>query len=146
MKNSLGIMIKQANNALSRDADHYAKTIGLTGMQISVINFIADHEQTQTIFQRDLEQEFNIRKATSSSLVTKMVKADLLVRVPTQYDARYKRLLLTPKARQLAAQIEQFFQKSEQRMAQLLTADKTRTYTALSTISKAFKTPTSISK
>ena len=43
MQDSLGIMIKKANNALSRDSDHFAKSLGLTGMQISAINFIANN-------------------------------------------------------------------------------------------------------
>ncbi|MGO3899414.1 MAG: MarR family winged helix-turn-helix transcriptional regulator, partial [Lactiplantibacillus argentoratensis] len=63
MQDSLEIMIKKANNALARDSDHFAKSLGLTGMQISAINFIANNEQHHDLFQRDLELEFNIRKA-----------------------------------------------------------------------------------
>ena len=141
MQDSLGIMIKKANNALSRDSDHYAKSLGLTGMQISTINFIANNEH-HDLFQRDLELEFNIRKATCSSLVSKMEAADLLIRVPAKDDGRYKRLLLTPKSRQLATQIERFFETSERRMAQILGADTTVTYEALRQITVAFATPT----
>ena len=141
MQDSLGIMIKKANNALSRDSDHYAKSLGLTGMQISTINFIANNEH-HDLFQRDLELEFNIRKATCSSLVSKMEAADLLIRVPAKDDGRYKQLLLTPKSRQLATQIERFFETSERRMAQILGADTTVTYEALRKITVAFATPT----
>lgn len=142
MKDSLGVMIKKAHNALARDSDHYAKTLGLTGMQISVINFIANNEQHHDLFQRDLELEFNIRKATCSSLVSKMVATDLLVRAPVKDDGRYKRLLLTPKARQLATQIEAFFEASEQRMATILGAETHLTYEGLRQIAVAFTTPT----
>lgn len=138
MKNSIGIAIKKANNALARDSDHYAKQLGLTGMQISVINFIADHEATQAIFQRDLEHEFNIRKATASSLVSAMVQKQLLVRVPAPSDARYKQLLLTPQARQLATEIEAFFEASERRIQALLLETTSSTYTSLNQISTAF--------
>lgn len=140
MQNALGIAIKKANNALSRDTAHFAKGIGLTEMQASAINFIADHENQQDIFQRDLEEEFNVRKATASSLVTTMVNKDLLIRVPATNDARYKRLLLTPKARQLAKQIEAFFEISEQRMLRLLTTDFQTTYDGLQRLSRAFTT------
>lgn len=140
MENSLGIAIKKANNALSRDSDHFAKQLGLTGMQISTINYIADHENHQDVFQRDLELEFNIRKATASSLVTTMVRHDLLIRVAATNDARYKRLLLTPKAHQLAQQIDAFFETSEQRMRTLLGSQFDATRTALNTASDAFTT------
>jgi len=138
MKNSIGIAIKKANNALSRDSDHYAKQLGLTGMQISTINFIANHENTQAVFQRDLEQEFNIRKATASSLVSTMVRKQLLIRVPAPNDARYKQLLLAPEARQLATQIEAFFEVSERRIQALLLANTQTTYDSLTKISTAF--------
>jgi len=138
MQHSFGIAIKKANNALSRDSDHFAKQLGLTGMQISTINFIANHEATQDIFQRDLEHEFNIRKATASSLVTTMVAKDLLIRVPATNDARYKRLLLTPSARQLAAKIEAFFESSEQRIQALLGPTFDTIYTQLTQISTDF--------
>lgn len=138
MQHSIGIAIKKANNALSRDSDHFAKQLGLTGMQISTINFIANHEATQNIFQRDLEHEFNIRKATASSLVTTMVAKDLLIRVPATNDARYKRLLLTPSARQLATRIEAFFESSEQRIQTLLGPTFDTIYTQLTQISTDF--------
>ncbi|AVK61049.1 MarR family transcriptional regulator [Lactobacillus sp. CBA3605] len=140
MQRSIGIAIKKANNALARDSDHFAKKLGLTGMQISTINYIADHENTQDIFQRDLEHEFNIRKATASSLVTTMVANELLIRVPATNDARYKRLLLTPKARQLATVIAAFFAESERRIKTLLATSTTTTYTDLTKISQAFTT------
>ncbi|MFC6180222.1 MarR family winged helix-turn-helix transcriptional regulator [Lactiplantibacillus daowaiensis] len=138
MQRAIGIAIKKANNALARDSDHFAKQLGLTGMQISTINFIADHETTQDVFQRDLEQEFNIRKATASSLVTAMVTKGLLIRVAATNDARYKRLLLTPQARQLAKKIDAFFAVSERRMQALLAADFDPTYNNLIKISQTF--------
>ncbi|MFC6260614.1 MarR family winged helix-turn-helix transcriptional regulator [Levilactobacillus fujinensis] len=125
---------------MARDSDYFAKQLGLTGMQISTINFIADHETTQDIFQRDLEHEFNMRKATASSLGTTMVTKELLIRVPATNDARYKRLLLTPKARQLAAQIEAFFEASERRLQHLLGPTFETTYINLTSISSAFTT------
>lgn len=146
MKTTLGIMIKQANNALARDLDRFAKTLGLTGMQLNVINYITDHETTRDVFQRDIEHEFNIRKATASSLISKMEAKDLLIRVPSKQDARYKRLLLTTNARQLATQIEIFIQASEQRMAALLPTTFATTYHALEQISTAFDTPTTPQK
>lgn len=143
MENALGIAIKKANNALARDTAHFAKQLGLTEMQASSINYIADHENQQDVFQRDLEHEFNIRKATASSLVTTMVTKDLLIRVAATNDARYKRLLLTPKARQLAAEIEAFFEASERRMQRLLGADFQIAYDGLQNLSHAFTaTPT----
>jgi len=84
------------------------------------------------------EQEFNIRKAAASSLVSTMVRKQLIVRVPAPNDARYKQLLLTTQARQLATQIDAFFEASEQRIHQLLAEKTSLTYDSLTQISSTF--------
>lgn len=142
MQHSLGVAIQRANNALARDTDQFAKTLGLTGRQVSAINYIADHETERDVFQRDLEQEFNIRKATASSLVTAIVAKDLIIRVPATNDARYKRLLLTPKAHQMAKRIAAFFAASERRMQALLANDFEPTRQHLQLISRTFTAST----
>lgn len=116
MDRLFGILIKKANNAVNRDAEKYAQTLGLTSVQISIIDYIAHEENNQDIFQRDVEKEFNIRRATATSALKLMEERDLLVRVSVKSDARLKRIILTPKAHLLAKQINEYFNKTEQRL------------------------------
>ncbi|MFD1471630.1 MarR family winged helix-turn-helix transcriptional regulator [Companilactobacillus mishanensis] len=118
MDRIFGILIKQANNVIARDADKFAQTLDLTGMQISIIDYISRYENDQNIFQKNIENEFNIRRASATSALKLMEKRDLLVRVPMQNDARLKRLILTPKARRLSEQIHTYFSNTETKISE----------------------------
>ncbi len=50
------------------------------------------------IFQRDFEQEFNIRRSTASNILSLMEKNGLIERVSVSYDKRLKKIILTEKA------------------------------------------------
>lgn len=117
MDRIFGILIKQANNVISRDADNYAQTLGLTGMQMSIIDYISRNENNKYIFQKDIEIEFNIRRASATSALKLMEKKDLMVRVPMENDARLKRILLTPDARKLSKTIHEYFANTEQKIS-----------------------------
>jgi len=120
MDRLFGILIKQANNAVTREAERYAQTLGLTSVQISIIDYVSHEENKRDIFQKDVEKEFNIRRATATSALKLMEERDLLVRVPVKSDARLKRIILTPKAHSLANQISDYFDRTEERMAKAM--------------------------
>lgn len=68
----------------------------MTGVQGHIIGFLchnADHE----VFQRDIEAEFGIRRSTATGILQLMEKNGFLRREPVDYDARLKKLVLTPK-------------------------------------------------
>ena len=117
MDRIFGVLIKQANNAIVRDADKYAQEFGLTGMQISIIDFLSRNEDNRNIFQKNIEKEFNIRRASATSALKLMEKKDLIVRVPMVEDARLKRIILTPKSRKLATKLQNYFSKTEKKIA-----------------------------
>ena len=69
----------------------------LTPMQGRTIGYICCHAGTD-VFQRDLEQEFQIRRSTASAIVQGMERNGLIRREAVARDARLKKLLLTPRA------------------------------------------------
>ncbi|WP_334329385.1 MarR family winged helix-turn-helix transcriptional regulator [Companilactobacillus sp. HBUAS59699] len=120
MNRLFGTLIKQANNAVNRDADKFAQRLGLTSVQISIIDYVSHEENVRNIFQKDVEREFNIRRATATSALKLMEERDLIVRVSVKQDARLKRIILTPRARNLAKQINEYFNQTEERMIQAM--------------------------
>lgn len=120
MDRLFGTLIKKANNAVTRDAERFAQTLGLTSVQISIIDYVSHEENKRDIFQKDVEKEFNIRRATATSALRLMEERDLLVRVSVKSDARLKRIILTPKAHALAEQINDYFNKTEDRMVKAI--------------------------
>ncbi len=61
------------------------------------------------IFQRDFEQEFNIRRSTASNILSLMEKNGLIERVSVSYDKRLKKIVLTEKALKMQDKLELVF-------------------------------------
>ncbi|WP_125768414.1 MarR family winged helix-turn-helix transcriptional regulator [Companilactobacillus furfuricola] len=124
MDKVFGIVVKKANNGLDRDAEKFAKTLGITRMQLSIINYISRNENKTDIFQKDIEKEFNIRKASATSALKLMEQKDLIIRVSLPKDARLKRIVLTSKSRQLTEQISDYIASVEAEVTQAVGAEQ----------------------
>ena len=70
----------------------------VTTVQGWVICFIYDQCKIGDVFQRDVENELDIRKSSATTLLQRMEKNGFLVREPLRHDARWKKLVLTQKA------------------------------------------------
>ncbi|WEV40485.1 MarR family winged helix-turn-helix transcriptional regulator [Lactobacillus sp. ESL0681] len=120
MQRRLGLLLQRLQNVYSRNLDHYAKSIGLTGTQMLIIEYLASFRQKKPLYQKDVEHEFNIRKSTATNILNLMVQKGLIVRMTSSVDARLKELELTQKAEQLDEQVTQYFIASEQKTEQIL--------------------------
>lgn len=75
---------------------------GLTMRQRMIIGFIGRREP-DSVYQKDIEAEMNIRRSTASVLLRQLETAGFIHRTSVEHDARLKQLTLTPKARQRLA-------------------------------------------
>lgn len=78
----------------------------LTGMQCWTLGFLRDHDG-KDIYQKDIETEFSVSRATASNMLAVMERKGLLQREAVAHDARLKKLVLTEKARALVDRSEQ---------------------------------------
>jgi DNA-binding MarR family transcriptional regulator len=96
----VGHEIKTISNLIKRRFDN-SKVISevdkLTGVHGWYIGYLY-HNRDKDIFQRDIEEEFSIRRSTATGILQLMEKNGLITREPVKYDARLKKLVLTPKA------------------------------------------------
>lgn len=69
------------------------------------------------IFQKDLEEAFSMRRSTVSKAIKQMEQKELIRRESVDYDARLKKLVLTPKALEL----NEIVQKDLERIGNKLT-------------------------
>lgn len=67
---------------------------GITGTNIRIIRFLAEHSD-RDIFQKDLEDEFSVRRSTVSKVLALMDDKGLILRQTVASDARLKKLVLT---------------------------------------------------
>ncbi|MCJ2387267.1 winged helix-turn-helix transcriptional regulator [Pediococcus acidilactici] len=113
---NIGRLIKIFGNKLTTSLTAYGKKWDLTSMQMSIIDFIANHPKT-IILQRDLEREFNIKRSTATVLVQRMIKKKLLIygKSPTG-DKRQKQILLTTEARELSSNISLYLRDTNKKL------------------------------
>jgi DNA-binding MarR family transcriptional regulator len=82
---------KMAQQPFRKGKDTY------TTMQIWIIHYLYDN-QDKDVFQRDLENDFNVRRSTVSGILQNLEKKGLIQRQSVAQDARLKKITLTEKA------------------------------------------------
>lgn len=123
MEKNIGRLVKKASNQLGREFDQFAKPFDLTGMQMSIIDFIS-YGLKEEYFQQDIEKEFNIQRSTTTMLLQRMEKKELIYRQVSQKDARQKSVHLTQKAQDLVAECRSYFQLQEKELEERFSEDE----------------------
>ena len=119
---TIGSELHSIGNLLKRISENscicnYHRKTELTEMQTRVIGFLYQN-RTRDIFQKDIEKEFSVRRATVSVLLRTMELKQLITRESVSTDARLKKVVLTAKAENIAqiaqqevARFEEMLQK-----------------------------------
>lgn len=80
--------------------------------QMQIIKYILKHDG-KIIYQRDLEEVFNLRRATISGILKTMEKNNVIIRVCDPNDARGKIVILSDDAKKFFKEKETLFKKLE---------------------------------
>ncbi|WP_367295562.1 MarR family winged helix-turn-helix transcriptional regulator [Levilactobacillus yonginensis] len=96
----LGAWLRDAEHQMNQEMNDFARDYGLTGMQMSVIDYLGRRGDAVT-YQVDVEREFHVQRSTASLLVRRMVERDLVKRVVATIDSRKRQLQLTAKGQEL---------------------------------------------
>lgn len=117
-KRKIGFEIHRSSRLVKRYLDKDAtkvyvdKMTGTHGWAIGYFHHNADRD----IFQKDFEQEFNIRPSTASNILSLIEKNGLITRESVPYDARLKKIVLTQKAIDIQHIIDSSFEKLEENL------------------------------
>ena len=98
--NLLAHKVKKRLNLLLADA-------GLTGVQSMVLHYILTHYSKGPVFQRDVEEAFELSRSTTTGILKLLEKNGVIRRESMKEDGRLKNLIPTEKAKQLDDQIHQ---------------------------------------
>ncbi|WP_072539492.1 MarR family winged helix-turn-helix transcriptional regulator [Lactiplantibacillus plantarum] len=113
---NIGRLIKILGNKLTTSLTAYGKKWDLTSMQMSIIDFIANHSE-EVILQRDLEREFNIKRSTATVLVQRMAAKGLIIHDKSLTgDKRQKQIMLTVKAKRLSSNISRYLESADKKL------------------------------
>ena len=103
--NPTGRLIATLSNLIRRKIDSLEGIPGLTPVQDGVLHFILGRCREQDLFQKHVEEEFNLRRSTATELLKLMEKKGLIYREGVSYDARLKKIMPTDKGVMLEGQV-----------------------------------------
>jgi len=103
MEESVISELKSLNNLLRRliiaHCASHEKLSSLSAQQMHIIFFIKHAQKNNTdVYQRDIENSFNIRPSTATGTIGLLEKNGYIVKENVPSDARLKKLVLTEKS------------------------------------------------
>lgn len=113
----LGNLIRRALLALEEDESAFQ----LTSMQRWVMGYLHHQPETQDVFQKDIEQVFQLRGSTVTGMLKIMERNGYIVRQSVSYDARRKKLLLTEKAKRFCGHCDDRIEQMEKKLLKGIT-------------------------
>ncbi|MEI5991243.1 MarR family winged helix-turn-helix transcriptional regulator [Enterococcus crotali] len=99
MDRKIGLKIRILANELNRKAAEILKEDdgeASSSIQMRILNFIHRRNSQQVpVYQKDIEQEFDIRRSTATGVLQTMEKRLFIERKCCEKDNRYKTIILT---------------------------------------------------
>ena len=95
----------------------------LTGTHGWIIKYLYEHRE-EDVYQRDIENNFSIRRSTVTGILQLMEKNGLIIRESVENDARLKKLRLTEKAIDLHYMIEESIAETEKKICEGITEEE----------------------
>lgn len=92
--------LREINHLIFRELSSYKQTTIDNDVSQSggcIIAYLHDHKD-RDIFQRDIEEKFNVRRSTVSTVISLLEENGYIKRVAVSYDRRLKKIVLTDKA------------------------------------------------
>lgn len=115
-----GRLVRMLNHQLKRNQkpEEAVEDDELTPMQRHILNYILLETLHRDIYQKNLEEEFQVRKSTVSGIIKLIEKNGFIYRESVKEDARLKRILPTKKAEALRPSILEHIHETEIRMTE----------------------------
>ena len=87
------ILSKRIRRSLDKGTSKY----GITGVQSRILGFVYCNSKERDVFQRDIEEELDIRRSSATNVLQLMEKNGYIKRESVSKDARLKKIVLTEK-------------------------------------------------
>lgn len=91
----LGKKIGHISHMIKRCIDSLHYPYDISGKQSRLLGFIAHESSNRDLYQKDIEEELQIRRSSVTSMLQNLEKANMIQRVSVDKDARLKKIILT---------------------------------------------------
>jgi len=130
-RKSIGMELRALNSMLMRKRSQLSpahnQKDSVTMMHGRIVAYLFSNKD-RDVFQRDIEQEFEIRKPTVTKILQTMEKNGLIIRYGVDYDARLKKIQLTEKAKHLHGEVTDRVTSFEEMVTKGLTEEEIETF------------------
>ena len=109
-----GKMINRISNRLRRRSRAIQETVGISGAQGNILDYIIVESGNHSVYQKEIEEEFGLRPSTATETLKALEQKGLIRREAEKQDARYKKIVFTEKAETLKVALRREIEESEQ--------------------------------
>lgn len=110
---NLGGLIHKVAHKMKREIDHANQKLGVSGVQGRIIGYVRCESKNRDVFQKDIEEHFELRGSSVTSTLQNLEKTGFIVRESIPTDQRLKRIVLTKKALDIHNQITKNIEQVE---------------------------------
>ena len=109
--------IKAVSNAIRRKIEgiNIEEKYGLTGGECAIMGYLFEN-MDKPLYQKDIEEEFNIRRSSATRTLQAMEKKGIIVRRSEPHDGRLKKLVLTSRAVEIGRDVGDMIDEAEKRL------------------------------
>lgn len=120
----IGKLILRLSNRIARKISKESAKFGVTGVQGRILGFIYCNSSKKDIFQKDIEEDLNIRSSSVTSILQLMEKNDYIKRIRVSEDGRLKKIILTEKGLKIQRNVYNSILKIEDSLKSELSDDE----------------------
>lgn len=126
MKNDLEVskQIQMLSRKIKRNLDITFFSYGLTGVQAGILKFVYDKSKKGKVYAKDIENEFDKRRATITGIIQLLEQNELIERKSEGKDARMKEIVLTDKALNIVKSINLTINNVEKNLKKDITKEE----------------------
>ena len=130
-KHEIGKYIQIVSRQLKRNMDETLSKYNVTGVQSMVIGYIYKKSQKGEVFAKDIEEEFDMRKATVTGIIQLMETNGLIERKAKEGDCRLKSIVLTPKSLEIKKVVKKQIDIEEKNIVNEMTKEEQKQFLEL---------------
>ena len=126
-----GMIINKISHRLRRRSQAVQESIGISEAQGRILKYILAEGSRRNVYQKDIEEEFDLRPPTASSILRNLEKQEMISRVPDETDGRLKKLIFTEKADKIRLALEEEIVETERRLLDGITDEEQKMFLRL---------------
>ena len=133
----IGAQIHMLSRKIKRKLDESFVSYGITGVQAIMLKFINDKSREGKVYAKDIESEFDMRRATIAGILQLLEQNELITRKAEGSDARLKEITITKKALEIINNVDSSIAELEKRLEKNMSKEERENF--LKTLDKLSK-------